>query len=392
LIRIVSNKGIIEIIVLFCIVLFLGFAVSYAALTTAKVSVISSSLNTPQFTDFAYLLDAMVLGTLLLIVLRRHHSKTTFFRFLEFIIVAFTSFFFFLVLYAVILPQHLGYILSLPDHVVYVLSIPSQINIGSDYILAAASALMLILVKEFHPRTKDLATMVSSIGIGLLLGISFSFLYAMIILAIVALYDYITIFLTKAIVRFDKALIAMDISFLISVSDLQAVKPGTFSKKEEESYEQYLIRSHKADEPHFKKIIKEGRLPVISQISLGEGDLSLPLMASISAFYSSVSLPFTAMVMFGAMVGVTVTMLLLKKFKKPLPAIPAFFGFISVAAGIGYLFTGQTFGYWQPPVFMAIGIAILALTVRYLLKEEEQDKKEYGSRPAKRKRSRRATP
>lgn len=389
MIKVVSAKGMVEIIALFSIVLLVGFAIGNAALVTAKASVIASSFNTPQFTYFAYFLDAMVFGTLLLIVLRRHHSKAPLFKMLEFIIVGFTAFFFFLMVYAIILPQHLGYVLALPDHIEFVLAVPRELGIGSDYVLAAATALILVVFKEFHPKAKDLATMISSIGIGLLLGISFSFLYAMIILAIVAFYDYITIFLTKAVVKFDKALIAMDISFLISVSDLQAVKPGTFSKKEEDSYEQYLISSHRADDPQYRKIIKEGKLPVLSQISLGEGDLSLPLMVSISAFYTSVSYAFTATVMFGAMLGVVATMLLLRRFKKPLPAIPAFFGFISTAAGIAYFITGQTFSYWEPFIFMAMGIAILALTIRYLVKETNK-KPESGQQSSKKSRSKKA--
>lgn len=372
MIKIVSSRGIVEIIALFSVVLLFGFAIANAALATSKVSVISSSLASPQFTYFAYFLDALIFGTLILIALRRHHSKTVFFRVLEFIIVGFTSFFVFLVIYTIVIPQNLGYLVSLPGHVQYVLALPQQLGLGSDYIIAAITALALVIFKEFHPRAKDVATMVSSIGIGLLLGISFSFAYAMIILAIVAFYDYITIFLTKAIVKFDKALISMNISFIISVSDLQAMPHGAFSKKEEDKYEEYLIKSHEADDPKFKKIIKSGKLPVLSQISLGEGDLSLPLMATISAYYSFLSYTFAAVVMLGAMAGVTMTMLLLKKYKKPLPAIPPFFACISIASSLAYLYLGKGLSL-EPIVLMAVGIGILLLTVFSLLRESKED-------------------
>lgn len=368
MIKIVSDRGIVEIIALFAVVMLFGFAIANAAIATSRVSVIDSGLASPQFTYFAYFLDAVIFGVLILIVLRRHHSKTFFFRVLEFVVIGFTSFFAFLVVYTILLPQHGGYVVALPGHITYAIALPQSLESVGAYVLAVVSALALVAFKELHPRAKDLATMVSSIGVGLLLGISFSFLYAMIILAIVALYDYITIFMTKVMVRMDRALIAMDISFLISVSDIEAISHGTFSRKEEKRYEKYLIRTHQADDPRFKKILEEHKLPVVSQISLGEGDLSLPLMAAISAYYSYVSYAFTGIIMLGAILGVVVTMLLLRKYKKPLPAIPPFFGFISIAAALAYLYTGKGIGY-ESIVFMVAGIIIMLLTVRYLSKE-----------------------
>jgi presenilin-like A22 family membrane protease len=368
LIKIVSGRGIAEIIILFAMVMILGFTIAVAALATSKVSLISNSLASPQFTLFAYILDAVIFGVLLLIALRRHHSKTLLFRTLEFIIIAFTSFFFFLVLYAMIIPPSVSYTAALPLSITNALALPGSVNLLGPYVLAFVSAIVLITAKELHPRIKDLATMVSSMGIGILLGINFPFVYAMLILAIVAFYDYITIFMTKVVVEFDKALIAMDISFLISVSDIEAVSPRAFGQKDEERYEEYLIRTHQADDPKFKKILKEGKLPVLSQVSLGEGDLSLPLMVAISAYYTYLSYSFAGIVMLGALAGVIVTMLLLKRYKKPLPAIPLLFCFMSIAAAFAYLYIGKAVGYGSVVLVIA-GIAIMLLTVRYLHKE-----------------------
>ncbi len=365
MIKIVSNRGVIEIVALFAVVLLFGFAIANAALATSKVTVINSSLASPQFTYFAYFLDGVIFFILLLMILRRHHSKTALFRALEFVITGFTSFFVFLVVYAIFIPQNIAYVAALPGHIEFTFALPLVFNLRSDYVLAIASALVLLIAKEFNPVFKDIATMVSSIGVGVLLGISFPFGIAMIILAVVALYDYISIFLMKAMVKIDKALIAMNISFLISVSDIQAVPRGRFSEKEEDEYEEFLIKSHEAEDPKFKRIIKAGKLPVLSQISLGEGDLSLPLMMAVSAYYTFLSYSFTILIMMGAMIGVLLTMYFLKRYKKPLPAIPLFFASIGIASGLAYEYIGIAPGL-ETAVMIAMGIGILGFTVNSL--------------------------
>ena len=374
MIKIVSTKGIAEIILLFCIVMGIGFSMAYGAIVTSKVSIINSSLLSPQFTDFAYIIDIAIFGTLLMIALRRHHSKTIFFRILEFIVVGFTSFFVFLVFYNLIMPANIGGVVALPGKIGYALSLPVTSGADAVYALSIVSAVLLMVFKEMHPGAKDLATMMSSIGVGMLLGISFPFMYAMTILAIVAVYDYISIFMTKVIVSFDKALISMNIAFLISVADIEAIPHGYFGKKEEDSYEEYLIRSHEAESPEFSKIIREGKLPVVSQVSLGEGDLSLPLMAAISAYYTYANYAFAGIIILGGVLGVVLTMLLLKMYKKPLPAIPPLFAFISIAGGIGYLATGVGIGQVSL-AFVAFAAIILYLTFRALLSETYAGKK-----------------
>ena len=353
MIKIVSGKGIVEIIALFAVTLLFGFSIANAAIATAKVSIITSSLNSAQFTYFAYILDAVIFSILILIALRRHHSKTLLFKALEFVVVAFASFFVFLVIFAMLITGYVG--------------------IAGDYVLAAASAIILMIAKELHSRVKDAATILSSIGIGILLGINFPFLYAMVILAIVAIYDYIAIFMTRAMVKFDKELIAMNIAFLISVSDIQAMPLSSFNKKEEEKYEEYLIKSHEADDPKFKKILKQGKLPVVSQVSLGEGDLSLPLMVAISAYATFFNYAFTGIIMGGALVGIMLTMALLKKYKKPLPAIPPLFCFISIAAGIGVLILRGFSGIlYQQAIFAGLGVVILLFTIYSLFRETKE--------------------
>ncbi len=337
-----SNRGIAEIIGLFAFVLGLGFWIALAVISSAKVALISNSLNSAQFTFLAYILDAGVFGTLILMVLRRHHSRTSFFRILEFLVITFTSFFAFMIVGVLLLSQYLA--------------------IGYIYTIAGCCALLLIAMKELHPKARDAATMTSSIGIGVLLGLSLSFVYAMAALAIMAVYDYVTIIRTKAMVKFDKELIANNIAFLISVSDVESLPFGYFGKKEEDKYEQYLIKTHLADDPKFRAVIKKGRLPILSQVSLGEGDLSLPLMVAVSAYYSAYGQHFawalTGMVAIGALIGVIATMLLLKRYKKPLPALPPLFAFISIGAGCAYLLAGIG-PLYVPAAFIAVSVVLL---------------------------------
>ena len=130
------------------------------------------------------------------------------------------------------------------------------------------------------------------------------------------------------------------------------------SEKEIDSYMGYLKEMKELDDPKFKRILQKGELPVISQISLGEGDLSLPLMAVISAYFT-LGQGMGAVVAIGAVVGIVATMLILKVYKHPIPAVPPLFACIGIFSGVAFMLT-LTPGWYY---FGALLIVASAVTV-----------------------------
>ncbi len=314
MIKVIGNRGLLEIVAIFIVVMFAGVSIAIAAMGAGSTSILYDTFVAPGFQVFSYLLDATIVLILALLVLRRHrhHSNTFLFEALEGVVTAFTSFFAFLLVFAT--------------------AMPGSVAGGAVYAYAAVLAMALILLKERYQRLRDLTTVVSCIGVGLVLGLNFPFVYSILLLGAVAVYDYVAVFKTKEMVTLARAVSSNNLSFLISVSDLEAVPKGGLSEKEIATYMACLKDENQLGNPRCRRILAKGELPVMSQISLGEGDLCLPLMAAISA-YASFSHAMAMVVIFGSIVGIVATMTILKVYKRPIPAIPPLFACIGLSVG-----------------------------------------------------------
>lgn len=345
----VGTKGIIGIVAIFTAVLIIGFVIASYAVKTGSIPVLYSSLSNPQFIYFSYFVYATLALIILLLILRRHrhHSNTLLFELLEGVVVSFTSFFAFLLIAAILAPAH--------------------VSDGWAYIAAGAIAIGIVIVKDLHPQLKDFATIASSLGVGVLLGFDFQFRYALILFAAVAVYDYIGVFRSREMITLAKAFAESNVAFLLSISDLEAVPVGKYSTAEVEEYINYLHRTHGLDDPKFKKIMREGKLPVISRISLGEGDLGLPLMLVISAYYTFTGVQLISlMALLGGVMGMIATMLILRRYKHPLPAIPPLFAFMSIFTGIAFLATG-TLPAQLTVLILAVGATVMLIDMLTIL-------------------------
>ena len=341
MIKVVGDRGIIEIIAIFTIVLLVGMLISIAAVKTSSASIIYNTLSDPRFADLSYAIDVTLVLIVSLLILRRHahHSNTMLFKALEAIVISFTAFFFFLLLFAILMPQ--------------------CVASGYVYVYSAVMALGMVFLKDEYHQMRDLATMISSIGVGLILGLNFAFGWAMLLLALVAVYDYVGVFKSDGMITLAKAVSTNDLSFLLSVSDLEAVPKWGLSEKEIDAYMGYLKDMKELDDPKFKKILQKGELPVISQISLGEGDLSLPLMAAISAYFT-LGQTMGIVVALSAFVGIVTTMLILKRYTYPIPAVPPLFVCIGIFAGIAFMFT-KSYGLYYLGALLIAASAVIML-------------------------------
>lgn len=161
--------------------------------------------------------------------------------------------------------------------------------------MAAAifAGLLLAGAKIIFPNLKNIAAVLASAGAGAVFGFTFGFFAAMLFLLALAIYDYISVYKTKHMVTMANEIVKRNMAFTITAK--QKLPSG-----------------------------KESRL------DLGTGDISIPIMAEVSAY--SVSPLLSAWALAGAILGVAIVLFIAWQKKEVIPALPP------IAAGI-LLFT-----------------------------------------------------
>jgi presenilin-like A22 family membrane protease len=319
--RRIEFRQMFDITIMFLIVQFLGLLLATMVVTTTPMSEITG----PQIniTDLLLYVIYIVISSVIIIFISKKFKRKggSFLKALEAFVIFFASFIVFTVVIGYFAPSNT----------------PALIEIIAAIILS----ILLVILKQRRPNTRNTVAIIASVGVGLILGLDFPFTIAFAFMAIIAVYDYIAVFITKHMLSLAKAVSENNLAFLIGTADIEAAPNSYFTKNELTEYHKMMKESGKDKDPVFQKIIEGGRIPVISQIQLGTGDLGLPLMLAVSAYASFQSL-FTAIVIVcGAFIGLLFTMYFLKKYERALPAIPPLFSFICIALGIEFIFTGQ---------------------------------------------------
>lgn len=154
----------------------------------------------------------------------------------------------------------------------------------------------------------DLVLVLSSAGVGAVLGVSLGPLPGILLLALFSVYDYFSVFVSKHMVFMAKRLIPFSSSLLLSVpKDLKEfLKEG--------------------------KPLEGGRGKVFY---LGGGDLILPLLFSASVFACEGLLPSLLVSLSSSLFLLFLLLLLSRKPGKILPGLP----FLSAGCLLGYLFS-----------------------------------------------------
>ncbi len=342
MIRRIELRQRLHILVIFLLVQFGGFllaSLSFFYPQVISISAVSSYQNPyPVLLYAAYLVLAAVL---FIIMLRIYHGEMLF-RIIEGVVVVTASFFVFLLALLFVWPGHS----------------PGLANT----VIALLLAIILIVAKNKKPILRNPVAIVSSIGVGVILGFSFSFVAALFLMIIIAVYDYIAVFITKHMVTMANAIASRNLAFLVGVADVEAVPKNTFGKREVREYLEFLKKSNKKNDKIFKSIMKSGRLPVVSQIQLGAGDLGLPLMLAVSAYTSFLSAFAGIVIVIGSGIGLLATIYFLTKYQRPLPAIPPIFSFISIAIGVGFFAKGLISTFLSI-LFVVMGIAVLSVSM-----------------------------
>ena len=125
--------------------------------------------------------------------------------------------------------------------------------------LSLLFAFALVVLKAKFSKARNVAALISSAGVGALFGYSLGFLPVALFAIFLSFYDFIAVFLTKHMVMFAQRFSKMELSFSIA-AEIEK-KPEEPGKPEGE----------KKEEEHRK-------------IELGTGDLTVPLMITVSSF------------------------------------------------------------------------------------------------------------
>lgn len=278
--RIVGGREIYYIVAIFAAVQIAVLVLAFLAptftgpATTATVSQLTQSLGIPAWeVALGYGLWIAISGTAIWFLIRNSRYRDILIRLAEgFFITGGTACL--LVLYI----QNIGYYAYLPG-------------------------LGLAIAKNIYPRLRNLSCIVASIGIALLLATQFGFPILVMLLLIVALYDWIAVNITKHMLAMAQAYDNLNVAFMVSVT-------------------------------------REVDKNTSSSLKLGGGDLIFPsavVGGFIIAFHSPAAFFGGLDLIMGSTFALYLLILKIRDTKKGYPAIPYILG--GMLVGFGFFIT-----------------------------------------------------
>ncbi|VVB77066.1 Signal-peptide peptidase, presenilin aspartyl protease [uncultured archaeon] len=331
----IEYRQLANILALFLIVQLSGLLIAFYLITPSMV--VASPQPAGGYEVVYYFLYIILAAVLMTFLFRIYHGNAIF-TIIEAIVIASASFYLFLIVLSSALPQSYG------DYAVA---------------LSVAAAVLLVIAKNKWPGLRNLAAVIASIGVGVVLGSYFGFFAAYAFMAFIAAYDYVAVFVTRHMIALGRESVNRNLAFMIGSYDVEVVPKG-YLKGSDLSDAKKTISASKVSNPEIKKLIKSGTYPVPSFSALGTGDLAIPLMLAVSAYSTYFRYFVSLLIVVGAAAGLVFAMYVSKKYKVALPAIPPLFAFISISLLAGFAILG-VHDVWVYPLLAAAGAAILAL-------------------------------
>lgn len=304
--RVIENRQLLQILAMFMIVQFFGLLLASMVFSGSTYQQVKSVQVVSSAVGALFYIIYIVIFSVVLIFLFRIYRGNKFFTILEGAVVFISSFFVFLVIFGTISTSTLFNL--------------AGTGITANLVAGIGGALLLVLAKNKWPKLRNATAIIASIGVGLILGISFSFLAAIIFMVILAAYDFIAVFVTKHMITMAKAMSSRNLAFLVGVSEFEALPRSDFSKKELEDYKKEGPDISK--NPTLSRLYRNGMLPVVARVELGTGDFAIPLMVAIAAYEVTLNFVLSFFIIFGAIFGLLLTTHILRRYKRALPAIP----------------------------------------------------------------------
>lgn len=323
--RTIEYRQLIYIIAMFMIVQFMGLLLASQVFSGVTYSMLSVAQVSSSYIDSIFYIGFVIVFSIFILLLLKLYRGELIYTILEAVIVISASFVFFLI--------GISSMLGNSYSVLFGSSTPLLL-----LTVSLALAIMLMISKLKFPGLRNLTAIVASIGVGVLLGISFGFFAAMTFMVILAIYDFIAVFITKHMVALGNMAVSKNLSLMIMASEIEAVPISSLDKKELAEYSKSKKTADKSNNL-FRFLEKSDMVPIAARTALGTGDLAVPLMIAVSAYKVYLNFTLSFVVILGSILGLCITMLVLKKYKRPLPAIPFLLFGIAISLGVFFLAT-----------------------------------------------------
>lgn len=302
--KVIEYRQLIQILAMFMIVQFFGLLLAAITFSGATLQTVQGSVLFNSYTSILFYIAYIAVFSLVMILLFKLLNVNRIFRILEAFVVFISSF----IVFAVLLQL-------LPGTLLFT---AFGIPVSADALGALVGAALLVALKNRFQWLRNTTAIISATGVGFLFGITFTFWIALLFMAALAVYDFIAVFVTKHMLSLAKVAEDNNLALLIGVNEVAGLPRQSVGK---EIVAEYNKRKRQGHNP-FKGVIGSGLVPVAARVELGTGDLSMPLMVSVAAAASTLSFTLSLFVVVGAIFGLLLTMFILRKYKRALPAIP----------------------------------------------------------------------
>ena len=313
--KVIEYRQLLYIIAMFMFVQFFGLLLGIA-LFNGEVLPIPSQQSQSFFStplDLLFYVAYIIIVSLILILLFRIYKGRKLFIAFEAVVIFIASMIVFMVIFGLINDSTILTVYGTP--------------ITTNFSIAAIAALVLIYLKNRKPQLRNVAAIIASVGVGLILGISFPFYIALLFMGLIAIYDFVAVFITKHMLALARVAEDNNLALLIGVNEVEALPARSLDREYVEEYRKNRSKLKKGKE--LGNMLGNNLVPIAARVELGTGDLAIPLMVAISAYSPGPNFVLSFFVIFGAIAGLLLTMFILRKYKRALPAIPPlFFGII----------------------------------------------------------------
>ncbi len=300
--KVVEYRQMVHILAMFMIVQFFGLLVATLMFSGVTIQQIRAETLSNSVLNVVFYIAYIAMFSLLLVLLFKFIKSSLLFKAMEALVILVSSFAIF-----------------------YILLVTAFGNSIYATALALAFGAIIVYAKNKWPFLKNTAAIIASIGVGVILGSSFSFLFSYLFMAALGIYDFIAVFITKHMISLANAAQENNLAFMVEVDEIKGVPENEVSK----SYANEVKKKYK-DSSAFKKVFSKKLMPVAARVGLGTGDLAMPLMLAVSAYSATLNFTLSFFVIIGGILGLIATMFILRKYKRALPAIPPLFFGISI--------------------------------------------------------------
>ncbi|MGC8537727.1 MAG: presenilin family intramembrane aspartyl protease [Candidatus Micrarchaeia archaeon] len=309
--KVIEYRQLLYIIAMFMFVQFFGLLLGIELFSGEIIPIPSqqsqSFFSTPLDLLF-YVAYIIIVSLILILVFRIYKGRKLFIAF-EAVVIFVASMIVFMVIFGLINDSTILTVYGTP--------------ITTNFSIAVIAALVLIYLKNRKPQLRNVAAIIASVGVGLILGISFPFYIALLFMGLIAIYDFVAVFITKHMLALARVAEDNNLALLIGVNEVEALPARSLDKEYVKEYRKNKSKLKNSNE--LGNLLGSSLVPVAARVELGTGDLAIPLMVAISAYSPGPNFVLSFFVIFGAIAGLLLTMFILRKYKRALPAIPPLF-------------------------------------------------------------------